>query len=282
MYFDPNSVGIVASTYFPKWYRGKLRSIKHTDKIRGDLVLESAGRSEKLGYRMVLVDAGSSKTFVKDISAINGILVAKRRSKKRSPSKRAGIKILSSLTGIKAIVITEGEKVSLISDCISQIVEPVISGTADIVIPKREQSLFKSSYPEYMFESETEGNRLYNEILKENNLLNSKSENLDMFFGPRAFRNERKIVSIFMKKYSILSSEYFDSEEWSDAQFFPIVLALKKKFEVKSVTIPFSYPRRQKENEEACAKDIFVEKRRAQKMGLIIELLRFINYIKVR
>lgn len=280
MRFDPKSVGIATITYYPKWYSGALRSIKHTDKVRGDLALDYCRKAVKLGYQTVVANSGSPKTFVRELSRIKGILIVKRRSKKRSPGKRLSIKIVSKLPGVKVIVISESEKVSIVTDCIPQIVEPIINGQADIVVPKREQGLFKSTYPEYMFESETEGNKIYNEILTSNDLLKQRSEDFDMFFGPRAFHNDRKIVSIFMKKYHILSSEYFDSEEWSNTLFFPIVLALLKRLRVKSVTVPFLYPKKQKDNEEAAAKDVFIEKRRAQKMGLLIELLHFINYIK--
>lgn len=280
MHFDPRSVAIATITHFPKWYKGILKSIKHTDKVRGDLALECANKAAKLGYKMIVVNRGSSKTFTKELSSIKGIIVIRRRGKKRSPGKRMGIRIASKLRGVKVIIISEAEKVSIVTDCVPQIVEPLINGSADVVVPKREQSLFKSTYPAYMFESEMEGNKIYNEVLMANNLLNPNLENLDMFFGPRAFRNNRKIVSIFMKRYHIFSSEYFDSEEWSNTLYFPIVLALIKKFKVKTVTVPFSYPEKQKKNEEASAKDVFIEKRRAQKMGLLIELLHFINYIK--
>ncbi len=280
MRIDPKSIAIATITYFPKWYKGTLKSIKHTDKIRGDLALESCKSAAKLGYQMVVVNGGSSKTFAKELSSIKGIIVIRRRGKKRSPGKRMGIRIASKLPGVKVIVISEAEKVSIVTDCIPQIVEPIINDLADVVVPKREQNLFKSTYPQYMFESEMEGNKIYNEVLTANNLLRSNLESLDMFFGPRAFRNDPKIISLFMKRYHILSSEYFDSEEWSNTLYFPIILALKKGFVVKSITVPFSYPKIQKENEEKNAKDMFFEKRKTQRLGLLIELLHFISFIR--
>ncbi|MDP2638056.1 MAG: hypothetical protein Q8P26_03275 [Candidatus Levybacteria bacterium] len=280
MHFDLGSVAVTTITYYPKWYKGALKSIKHTDKIRGDLALEFIGKGSSLGYKMIVVNGGSPKTFSKELSRIKDILVVKRRGKKRSPGKRMGIKIASKLPEIKIIVISEAEKVSLITDCIRQIVSPIINNISDIVVPKREKSLFKSTYPDYMVESEIEGNRIYNEILVSNNLRKPGEEDLDMFFGPRALRNDKKIVSMFMKKYNIFSSEYFNSEEWSNTLYFPIVHALSKRLRVDSVTIPFAYPKIQKENENASAEDVFIEKRRAQRMGLVIELLHFMNYIK--
>ena len=51
--FNPTDVGLAIITYYPKWYRGKLRSIKHTDKVRGDLALEFFTKATKLGYKVV-------------------------------------------------------------------------------------------------------------------------------------------------------------------------------------------------------------------------------------
>ena len=280
MGFDPKSVAIATITYFPKWYKGTLRSIKHTDKVRGDLALETCRNAAILDYQMVASDGGSSKTFTKELSGINGIFVIKKRNKKRSPGKRMSIRVASKLAGIKVIVILEVEKVSMITKCIIQIAEPIINGLADVVVPKREQNLFKSTYPEYMFESEMEGNKIYNEILRANNLLNPSLESLDMFFGPRAFRNDKKIIALFMRKYHILSSEYFDSEEWSNTLYFPIALALKKNYRVQSVTVPFAYPNTQRDNEEKGERELFLEKRKAQRLGLLVELLHFINYLE--
>lgn len=281
MKVDPKFIAIVANTSYPKWYKGKLRSIKHVDKVRGDLALEFARYAKESGYQVVIVDGKSSKTFYKELSGIEQVKVIRRQVVKRSPNKRIGIKIASKVFGVKVIVSSEPEKLSIL-DSIPLIVMPILNNEAEIVVPKRDTKLFKSTHPQYMYESETEANKLYNEILRTNNLLKTNSSDLDMFFGPRVFRNDSKIISLFMKKYHILSSQYFDSEEWSDTLYFPIVLALKKGLRVKSVTIPFSYPKIQKENEEKLAKDVFFEKRKAQRLGLLVELLHFIHFIGIK
>src|SRR3989344_767514 len=272
MHFDPKSVAIIVNTSYPKWYKGKLRSIRHLDKVRGDLALEFVRHAKELGYQAVIVDGKSSKTFYKELSGIEQIRVIRRRAARRSPNKRIGIKIASKIFGIKVIVSSEPEKLSIL-DSVSLIVRPILEGQAEIVVPKRDTKLFESTHPRYMYESETEANKLYNEILRTSDLLKAGSPDLDMFFGPRAFSNDSRIMSLFMKKYHILSSEYFDSEEWSNTLYFPIVLALKKGLRVKNVVVPFSYPKIQKENEEKLAKDVFFEKRKAQRLGLLVELL---------
>lgn len=283
--FNPSSVAIAMTTYYPKWYRGKLRSIKHTDKIRGDLALESIQKALELGYKVVVADGKSSKTFRKVLFSLNCTKLIMRRPVKSGAGKRKTLKIASKLPDIKVIVLTEPEKVSLVKDCIPSIVRPIFNENTDIVVPGRNNDLFKSTYPDYQYNSEIEANNLYNENLKSNNLMTEKEE-FDWFFGPRAFKNEQKILSLFMKRYAIeydnfsLPKDYFDPDNYSNVLFFPITQALKNKFKIKSVEVPFSYPTLQKENESTGNKELFVEKRRSQRLGLLVELMHFISYLE--
>ena len=283
--FNPSSVAVAMTTYYPKWYQGKLRSIKHTDKIRGDLALQSIQKASELGYQVVVADGESSKSFRKALSLTSCSKLIMRRPVKSSAAKRKAIKITAKLPNVKVIVLTEPEKVSLIKYYIPDIVKPVLTDNIDIVVPRRNLDLFESTYPDYQYESEIEANNLYNENLKSNNLMNEKEE-FDWFFGPKAFRNDPKIISLFMKKYSIaydnfsLPKDYFDPENYSNVLFFPILQALKKKLKVKSVEIPFSYPLLQKENETSGNKELFIEKRKSQRLGLLVELMHFISYLE--
>jgi len=283
---SPHAIAIVATTSYPKWYRGKLRSIKDIDKIRGDLAIEFAIKSTKNGYRLVVADWHSPKTFRKELSSISNVILIRRRSPKRSPSKRQALLRATKLSDIKVIILTEPEKVSLVQECIPLIAKPILNGEADIVVPKRNDTLFKETYPAYQYESEVEGNRTYNEELKSHKLIDISENDFDMFFGPRAFSNDRKIVTLFMKRYRFsiahasFPSWYFDAEELSNTNFFPIVSALRKGLNVKSIEVPFKYPKIQKENEEKGQKELFLEKRRAQRIGLIVELLHFVAYLE--
>lgn len=278
--FDPKSVAVAATTYYPKWYRGRLKSVKHTDKVRGDLALEFVRTAKKLGYQIVVVNGKAPSTFYKELCNIGKINILRRRGKKRSPAKRQAVKAASKLVGVKVIVLSEPEKVSFLTECMQYVINPILENRVDIILPKRNEELFKSTYPDYMYESEAEGNKLYNEILRTNGLINNNSSDYDMFFGPRVFKNDPKIVSLFMRRHNVLSSEYFDVDEWSNALYFPVLLAFKKGLRVQSVTVPFLYPKLQKKNEEADAKEIFLEKRKAQRLGLLVELLRFISFIQ--
>src|SRR3989344_7286012 len=198
---DPSCVAITLSTCYPKWYRGKLQSIKHTDKIRGDLAFELLHKANQLGYQVVVVDARSSRSFRKELSLLLRVKIVNRTSIKRSPAKRLAFKLASKLEGVRVIVYTDPEKVSFVSRRIPYVTNPIIEDRADIIVPKRNPELFKSTYPNYQFGSEMEGNRLYNEQLKMNNLQHPHDDELDMFFGPKVFRNEPNIVNLFMKQY---------------------------------------------------------------------------------
>jgi hypothetical protein len=282
--FDPASVAFTLITFYPKWHKGKLRSITDTDKIRGDLALEFIQKASSVGYQVVVVDGKSAKTFRQELKKFPNIKATGRGGFKRSPAKRKAFKIASRLPGVKAIIATEAEKVSLI-DFAEKLAQPVLDNRADIVIPKREDELFASTYPDYMYESETEGNRLYLEQLKAHGLLKN-GQSYDLFFGPRVLANKPIVLNLFLRKsFSKLESksedkQYFDPEEYANAQFFPIVYALKKKLRIESVEIPFVYPKLQKENETKGARSYFEEKRKAQKMGILLELMHLLNYLK--
>ena len=282
--FDPQKVAIAAITYYPKWYRGKLRSIKHTDKVRGDLALEFAQIVSKLGYHLVISDGTSAKTFRKELALIPGIHVIRRRQNGSGDAKRSAMDKAAAIPGVEVIVLNEPEKLSIVTNCLQQIVGPILQDHADIVVPKREDSLFKATYPRYMYDSEVEANRIYNEALRSNNLLPATLYDMDSFFGPRAFRNNKTLIELFKRKYhftgmSILEKLY-SPDTYSNVQFFPIVNALKKKIRVISVVVPFSYPRLQKENEDIGARDIFIEKRSLQRMSILIDLMHFLSFLQ--
>jgi hypothetical protein len=163
--------------------------------------------------------------------------------------------------------------------------KPIIQGKADIVIPRREEELFKSSYPSYQYESESEGNYWYNELMRRHRLLGKIDKDFDMFFGPRAFANKPKVVSLFTRIYRLVvdntsfEKSLFDIEAYSSVLYFPILLAIRKKIKILGVTVPFSYPKLQKQNEEKGAREQFLLKRKNQKLGIIVELLHFIHYL---
>lgn len=282
MSINPKEIAFAIITFYPKWYKGKLRSLSQTDKIRGDLALQFIQKATSLGFLLIVVDGKSSRSFKKQLENFDMTLI-KKLSPKRSPAKRQAFKAASKMENVKIIVACEPEKVSVI-DSAQLFAKPILENTADIVVLKREDNLFKKTYPDYMYQSETEGNKLYNEQLKLHHLIKT-DEYLDMFFGPRAFINNPKVLSLFLKKFHFQKNqksfeEYFDPEESANTLFFPIITALQKKFRVKSVEIPFSYPKLQKMNEMVGAKEFFMEKRRSQRIGTLLDLMYLLNYFQ--
>lgn len=281
----PSEIAIAGIVYEPRWYSGRLKSVKHIEKIRGDLILYSLKFATSVGYKVSIVDGGSTKTFQKELKKIPGITVVFSKIHKRSPNRRKAVFEASKLAGVRAIVMTEIEKVSFITDCIEKSAEPIFANHADIVVPKREDKLFKKSYPSYMYESESEGNLLYNEGLRSVGLLSTHQEDMDVFFGTRVFKNDKKMLKQIFSHYeahmfdSLIAHKLFDLEEYSNGQFFPVVKALEKGYKVTSVTVPFSYPEKQKENEDKGEREKFIYKRKFQKLTIIIELMHFLGHI---
>ncbi len=282
--FDPKNVGFAVITSYPKWYRGKLRSIKHTDKVRGDLALEFVQKVSELGYKIVVSDGKSAKTFRSDLLSIPNIIVLKRKTKSSGEGKRVALDRVSKISGVIVIVLVEPEKVSFVTQCLSKVIEPILKDKAEIVIPKREDSLFKSTYPRYMYDSEVEGNRIYNEALRANGLLPDKLLEIDTFFGPRVFKNDKKIIGIFKNKYHFsgisLLEKLYDPDIYSNVQYFPIINALRKKIRIESVEVPFSYPSLQKENEDIGKREEFIAKRSMQRVSILVDLMHFLSFIK--
>lgn len=282
MSINPKLIAFAIITYYPKWYNGKLKSLSHTDKIRGDLALEFIKKTISNGFHLVVVDGKSSRSFKKLLKNFSNIILIRKLSPKRSPAKRQAFKAASKIAGVKVIIACEGEKVSIL-DNVKPIVEPILKNEADIVIPKREESLFKLTYPDYMYESEKEGNVLYNEQLRLNNLTNKYD--WDLFFGPRVFSNNPKVLSLFLKKFHFQKDQkslegYFDPEEYSNALYFPVVIGFQRKFRIESIEIPFSYPKLQKMNETIGAKEFFIEKRQNQRIATLLHLMYLLNYLQ--
>ncbi len=277
--FDPKSVAITAITFYPNWYIGDPKSIADTDKIRGDLALRSITVATQHGYQVVVADGASSPEF-KDSLATLGVEVLQRDKMQRAVGGRQTIEKAATLDGVKVILRTELEKVSLIEDCVPLIAQPILEDRADIVVPKRNEELYMETYPDYMYESETRGRGLFNNLMHKVGLL-PEDQTMEFLFGAIALRNDPNIIALFMEEYGFQGPpvggwKYIEPEEWSDIQLFPIVKALYLGYLVENIEVPFRYPLEQKENEEA-NREGFAEKRKQQRMGLISELIQFIR-----
>ena len=280
---NPSRIAICMITRYPEWYSGEPRSNRNIDKIRGDLALQTISASVQRGYQTVVTYSSNDDEFNQKLHKIDGVVKIKRTAAKRAPAKRLAMVAASKIPGVEAIITTEAEKLSFVTDCILPVAQPLVQKTADIVIPMRKPALFRKTYPDYMYASEVDANSLYNEELRAYGLIPPDHLGFDLFFGPRAVRNEPHLVGLFLKQFhftgAVLSDiqlEY-DPEDYSNTQFFPIIEAFIKGYKVVGVEVPFTYPFSQKRNEEKGARDLFVKKREAQKIAVLTELMHYLR-----
>lgn len=280
MVIDPKSIAVVTTTLYPGWYPG--RSLDASDdKVRGDLALTMIGEAHKKGYQIVVVDGADNQRF-KDALANLGIHLFPETEKGMSPSRQQGFKEASALEGVQAICWTE-EKPSLIKNGLPQSALPVLLGNADVVVPKRNEVLFKKTYPDYQVKFEQDSNRIWNAILRKYGLRGSLDLDLDVWFGPKIFRNSPEVVSLFTDKYRFTADpdlkfhKIIRPELWPNATFFPVISALYRNFRVVSIEVPYKHS----SNQTAIEKDSadYKRKRQVQQRNIILGSEFLIRYL---
>lgn len=278
---EPRSIAIATTTFYKKWYPGEVLEHDIVDKVRGDLALQLIREAIENGYQMSVVDGGSSPAFKSTAEAI-GITVYPELERGMSASRRQAFAEASHLDGVKIICWTEPEKVSIIKDCMPVVVLPILRGETDIVIPSRDETAFKT-YPDYQVKEEQRANRQWNGILRARGFLPNDSPDLDVWFGPKFFRNDPEIIKLFSEKYDFRKRELkidkiVDPELWPNATFLPIVAALYRGFRVKSVPVPYLHPKEQTEIE--VDNPIFVRKRGVQRKNIIVSTMHLIRMLE--
>lgn len=282
--FDQKSIVIAATTRYPGWHKGKFLDLSNTDKVRGDLAIQTIDAAIRHGYTVVINDGDSSREFKAELTK-RKIVFQVRIGEGRSTARRQVIEYSSHIPGVRVVVRVEPEKVSLVKECIPLLVEPILKGRADIVVPKRQEGLFSSSYPDYMHESEMYANKKYNDILHESKIL-SPGKFFDFFFGPVVYSVKPKILKLFLESFDLNlkkepvvgAREYLNSDDFFNSQILGIVKALSIGIKVISVEVPFVYPITQKEN-EIINKISFVKKRKEQKWQILDELVEYIKFL---
>ena len=137
------------------------------------------------------------------------------------------------------ILYSEPEKVR-IPDLAAQIIAKFVAGSADIVVPKRADLLFRRSYPLEQYHSESFGNRYLENFIRsfEESRL-PIAPGLDWFFGPFAF-------------HASLAHHWlaYDGVLW-DAQLVPLIRAAScGEAKVLSVVVDYDHAVQQFEQEE--------------------------------
>lgn len=269
---------VVTSTFYREWTVSQSGNPVSADQIRGDLAIETLRLAKDKGYQLVVVDGGSSREFVASLEKL-GITVSKEKERGMSPSRQQGFKEATVLSGVDTICWTEPEKISMVEN-LQEAARPILENQADIVVPARTtQSL--ESYPDQQAVSEQRLNYYFNKVLRLTGLLSKESPDFDVAFGPRIFKNEPTIVELFTRQYRLREnsqlSERVKPNNYSNATFFPLILALERKLRVVSVPVPYVHPKVQTEFEKGSKE--FERKRISQKQDIVrgaIELARYL------
>ncbi len=289
---DPKSIGVVTTTFYKRWYPGAIRQYsagqlqnnevnqERIDKTRGDLALRMILRANKRGFRVVVIDGGSPATFIEGLKGTE-VIVSAETEKGMSPSRQQGFREISGLFGVKVICWSEPEKVSITADCLPQAIIPILKGEADIVVPKRNEGLFKETYPDYQVRFEQDSNRIWNAILRKYGLRSAEEPDLDVWFGPKFFRNDPALLSLFTDKYLFVKDpnlnfhKIIKPELWPNAIFFPVIAVLHKGFKVASIEVPYRHPPEQTAIEQDS--DEFRRKREIQQRNIILSSEFFVR-----
>lgn len=274
---DPKSVAIATITFYPDW-KGSAHS-KTSNEIRGNEALRTIREATNKGYFVTTVDGGSSEIWLNKAKSL-GADIFRQLDLTASGARRQALKEASSSSSIKIVCWTEPEKVSLITSAFPEALLPIARMETDIIVPKRDEEALKT-YPSYQVVIENRANKLWNNILRKHNLLSYNTEDLDVWFGPKFFRNNPRILSLFLARYEIEKpkAEYYkdiDPEDWANTVILPVAAGLKEGFRVKSVTVPYIHPKEQTKLEEG-EETTFRKKRFLQFKSIISSTTNYIR-----
>lgn len=271
-------VAIATTTFYKDWLPSNRIDPISTDQLRGDLAIEAIKLAIDKGYRLAVVDGGSSTAFKNTLGAL-GVRLIDQEEKGMSASRRQVFREAAVFSGVDAICWTEPEKISMVEN-LRRAVKPILEGRADIVIPTRTTESFKT-YPEQQAKSEQKANHLISEVLRLSELLPKDNPDLDTFFGPRIFRNDPEIIQLFTRQYRLKENSRLTAivkpDSYLNAIFFPIMLALERKLRVVSISINYHHPQGQTDFERGNTE--FEIKRERQKQDIVrgtIQLARFL------
>ena len=278
-------VGLTTATMYPDWYPGEVPAGESISegKLRGDLALETIKTATDQGFRLVVVDGGSSPEFIEAVQTTPASLYAQEQSG-MSIGRQQAFKLAAELEGAKVIGWLEPEKLSLAQEGIADPARVIINGDADVVIPSRDTEAF-NTYPDYQVGFEQESNRLFNRLLRRFGLYPEDAPDLDAWFGPRFFKNQPEILELFTINYEFVEQEVTGLDQqtpglWANALFLPIVAALHKGYRVSSVPVNYRHPERQTLQEQGNAQ--FVEKRAFQQRAVLFTVVHFIRLLQGR
>lgn len=161
-----------------------------------------------------------------------------------------------------AICFTEPEKVDLMNH-VNAIVAPILGGTADVVVPSRDEDIFRATYPIEQYHSESFANYHLHSLARKipgfDSSAEDKRKGLDWLFGPFAFRAD--LADSWLS---------YEGKSW-DAQMVPYIRGVRRDgWKIRTVKVPFRHPKNMKMEEEGDPK--WTNKRLLQ-LNLLFDLL---------
>lgn len=253
--FDPTRLNIITTTFYPRWVTGQLEwnpgdrvTPDVLDKERGDLAIKTICAGADRGANLVVVDGVNNRPFREALQRRN-VHIYDEADKGISPSRQQGFRIAHSMPDGLVNLWTEPEKVSIVEDCLAQLMSPVFRGQADMTIPFRDDEAF-ATYPDFQADDERESNRLWNNLLTAEGILPPGHDGYDAWVGPRGWH--RDITGLFLKRYKTTdpAANLVKPDEYCNAIFFPIIAALVEGKKVLSVQVPYRHPEIQKATEQ--------------------------------
>lgn len=286
---NPHDVAVVTATFYPGWYPGSVRGEQNSDKIRGDLALQTVVQAINCDYHLVLVDGTGEESAFRQELLRREIPVYDETEKGMSGSRRQGFRTAGALNA-QVIAWLEPEKVSMVEQ-LSTAAAPILRGEADIVVPKRDDAAF-ATYPDYQVVDEQRSNRVFNDILKKRGLIDPAAEDLDAWFGPKLFRNIPEIRNLLLGQYkyegTLVSKlvrgeseevrtkhekelgQIYNPDLWAAALMLPIPRALHQGYRVVSVPVTYQHPTEQTALEiDPEQKEFFERKRDIQRKSVL-------------
>jgi len=262
MSFSPEVVPLVVFTC--TYYTG-------TTDLRYQQCLETLQAASTNSIPIVVVDGSPSDDVHQGLSQ-TGAIVCKETAGggKGSALREAALNAAEKVPGVTEHTLLcwqEPEKTGMIR--LWKEILPQISHDSDVVVPRRDDECFKSSYPIEQYYSESYGNLYLDTVMKDaitkdpsgvmrvpasDAAIPRGTSLIDWHFGPFAFR----------KAHLDLWSKYKGNSY--DAQLVPIVCALRRGLVISSIGVKFHLDPKMREQEEG---DVgFIEKRLNQLIDL--------------
>lgn len=293
---NPERVYIVSPISMPKY------GISESDTIRGNLAINNLKNANELGYSVILIYGDKeNEEFLSKLREIqpngdNTIIIKKQDEKTYSGARRDAIRQAIENSNCEVVVMYEIEKP--INE-IPAMVEPILTGRADITITDRqivtdiktEKDITNEpekpneglrGLPWYQARSEKYFCDWANEFLTKMKIKSPNSPNID-WMGNRAWRNTDKINSFFLARYvEDTDRRIFDDikpDHLSSSLFFPMVEIFRSYPEVRLESVPIDYKHDGVQSAFENKEPSFIVKRDTQRKMLIHEMMEYVRQV---